>query len=81
MARSTLTYPQLSALRSLDPEDRYAPSYDIPARTLTSLRRRGFVKKDALELTGFGERWIRSYVRQTGNGPEDLKGLFAGMFT
>lgn len=68
-----MTTAQIKALRSLDPQDDYAPARKVNARTLAALSRYGFVKGD--QITDSGLNWIRAYVRQTGNGPEDLKTL------
>lgn len=75
---SNLSTAQITVLRSLDTEDEYRPTYEgaLPARTVTSLRRRGLIKHDTLALTTTGLNWVRSYVRSSGNGPEYIKAMF-----
>jgi len=69
--RKNLSTPQIKALRHLHEG---GAANVIRKTTMTSLRTRGYVRGD--ELTPFGERTIKRYLDQTGDGPEDLKAMF-----
>ena len=83
MRKRILTTTQLECLRKLDPEDTvyWDPEEDkreLPKNTMRALERRGYASsspKEGWVITPTGARLARHHVRNTGNGPEDMKAL------
>lgn len=71
---------QLSGLRYYDPEDEYVTNPPL-SRTTKSLDEKGLIRWDharkSFILSRWGKQYIRDYVAQSGNGPEDLKARFS----
>jgi hypothetical protein len=75
-----LNHKQMAGLRYYDPEDEYVTSPPHPA-TRTSLELRGLICYDTktrqVVLSPRGQKLVRDYVADSGNGPEDLKARFS----